>query len=95
MTIDQFLTWLASAGGAPAAAAFVAERLPAFQQLPSGSKSLAMLGASLAIALAAYLVLTLTPAEQLAQIAPIFQVLYGVVGTWIAGQVAHSADPAR
>lgn len=95
MPIDQFLTFLASAGGASAAAAFIAERIPAFQALPGERKSLLMLGVSLLFALAAWTALTFTPPAVLAQIAPAFQIVYGVVGTWIAGQVAHSADPAK
>jgi hypothetical protein len=29
----------------------------------------------------------------LASLAPVFQVVYGVVVSWIANQVAHKADP--
>ncbi len=95
MSIHDFLLFMASAGGASAAFAFIAERVPAFQALPASRKSLVMLGGSLLIALLAWAVLTFIPAATLAQIAPAFQVAYGVVGTWIAGQIAHSADPAR
>lgn len=94
MSIQEFLTFLASAGGASAALSFVAERIPAFGTLPSNTKALIHLGGSLVIALAAYAVLAYVPAETLAQLAPMFQVVYGVAGAWIANQLAHSADPA-
>lgn len=94
MTIVQFLTFLASAGGASAALSFIAERIPAFQKLTSPNKALIHLCGSLSIALTAYAVLTYVPAETLSQLAPYFQIAYGVVGTWIANQVAHTHDPA-
>lgn len=93
MDLTQFLTWLASAAGAAAALSFVAERVPAFQQLSADLKGYVMLAGSILLALAAYAVLTFVPADQLAQLAPWFQVLYGVVAAWIANQVAHKADP--
>lgn len=94
MSISDFLTFLASSAGASAALSFIAERIPAFQQLTAQQKGLTMLGGSLAIALAAYATLTYVPAETLAQLAPYFQIAYGVVGTWIANQLAHKQDPA-
>lgn len=93
MTIVQFLTFLASAGGASAALSFIAERTPAFQAWSKQKKSLTMLGGSLAIALTAYGVLTYVPADVLNQLAPYFQIAYGIVGTWIANQLAHAQDP--
>lgn len=95
MTLPEFLTWLASAAGATVALSFVAERIPAFQALAPEVKSYVMLGGSVALALVAYAVLAFVPAETLAQLAPWFQVVYGVVGAWIANQMAHKADPAR
>ena len=94
MSINDFLVFLASAGGASAALSFIAERLPAFQTLAAGTKALVHLGGSLLIALGAWAVLTYVPADQLAQLAPVFQVVYGIVGAWMANQVAHSQDPA-
>jgi len=93
MTLPEFLTWLASAAGATVALSFVAERIPAFQQLTPEIKGYVMLGGSVALALAAYAVLALVPAELMAQLAPWFQIVYGVVAAWIANQVAHKADP--
>lgn len=94
MTLTDFLIWLGSAAGATAFLSFVAERLPAFQALSPQAKSYTMLGGSVVIALAAYAVLTYVPAETLAQLAPVFQVVYGVVAAWLANQFAHKADPA-
>lgn len=94
MDLTQFLTWLATSAGATVALAFIAERVPAFQTLTPQGRSLVHLIGSIAIALAAYAVLTFVPAEVLAQIAPVFQIVYGVAGAWIAGQIGHKADPA-
>lgn len=93
MTLPDFLTWLASAAGAAAALSFVAERIPAFTALAPDVKGYAMLIGSALLALAAYAVLAFVPAETLAQLAPWFQVIYGVAAAWIANQVAHKADP--
>ena len=95
MSINEFLLFLASAGGASASAAFIAERLAPFQALPGDRKSLCMLGISLLLALVAWAVLTYVPEQQLQQIAPIFQLIYGVMATWMANQFSHTADPAR
>lgn len=93
MDITQFFVWLASASGATAFLSFVAERIPAFQKLTSAEKGYVMLGGSLAVSLAAFAVLTYTPADVLAQLAPWFQVAYGVVVAWMANQFAHKQDP--
>ncbi len=93
MTITEFFTFLAGAGGASAAAALIAERLSVFQNLDAGQKSVVMLGLSLLIALAAYAILTYVPQAELQRLAPLFQIIYGVAGTWLAGQIAHRADP--
>lgn len=94
MSVQEFFTFLASSAGATAALSFIAERIPAFQKLAPGSKSLYMLVGSLLIAGTAYAVLTYVPPETLAQIAPAFQLVYGIVGAWMANQIAHKADPS-
>lgn len=90
----EFLTWLASSAGAGAALSFIAERIPAFQKLKPEHKSLIHLAGSLLIALSAYAILTYVPPDVLVSLTPVFQVIAAVVGTWIANQVAHKADPA-
>jgi len=94
MDLTQFLTWLATSAGASVAFSFISERIPAFQKLTAQQKSLLHLAGALLFALTAYAVQTYVPADALAQIAPVFQLVYGVVYTWIAGQVAHAQDPA-
>lgn len=94
MTLTEFLTWLVSSAGASTALSFIAERLPAFQKLPASAKGYTMLVGSLVIAGLAYAVLHFTPPDMLAQLVPWFQIAYGVVGAWIANQLAHKADPA-
>jgi hypothetical protein len=93
MSLQDFLVWLASSAGATAALSFIAERIPAFTALTPNQKQYIHLGGSLVLSLAAYAVLTYVPAETLASLAPVFQVVYGVVVSWIANQVAHKADP--
>ena len=94
MDQTQFITWLASGGGAAVALAFIAERLPAFQKFSPGGKSYAILAGSLIIALAAYAYLAYVPPDVQTMLAQPFQIVYGVVGVWVTSQVAHKADPA-
>lgn len=94
MDPTQFLTWLATSGGAAVALAFVTERLSAFQKLTPQNKQLVHFIGPIAISLVAYAVLTYVPPEVLAQIAPWFQIVYVAAGSWIAGQIGHKADPA-
>ena len=94
MDLNQFLVWLTTSAGYSAAYAFIAERIPAFQKLTPAQKSIVSLIVPLAIALAAYAAMTYVPAETLNAIRPIFLLVSTVIGSWIAGQVAHSADPA-
>lgn len=93
MDAQQILTWLASSAGYSAVLAFVSERVPAFQKLTSDQKQLFHLAGSLVIALAAYVVLNYVPPETLVQLKPIFVLVSGVLGTWMAGQIAHNQDP--
>ncbi len=53
-----------------------------------------MLAGSVVLALGSWAALTYIPADTLAQLAPVFQVVYGVVAAWIANQLAHRGDPA-
>lgn len=94
MDLIPFLIWLTTAGGYSAALSFVAERNSAFQSLTPRKKSLVHLVGSLAIALAAYLVLTYAPAPALEHLKGPFMLVSGIAGSWIANQVAHGADPA-
>ncbi len=93
MDVQQFLTWLATAGGYSAALAFLTERVPAFQKLSPNNKQLFHLVGSLIIALLAYAALTYLPKETLEQVKPYFVIVSGVIGTWGAGQIAHNQDP--
>jgi hypothetical protein len=93
MDLATFLTWLGSAGGAAAVFSFIAERIPALQEWTPLERSLLHLVGSLGIALAAYAVLTYVPPDTLAQLAPAFQLVYGVAAAWLANQIAHTNDP--
>lgn len=94
MDLQQFLIWLTTSAGYSGALSFIAERVPAFQKLSPTAKSWTHLGGSLAIALGAYAILTYVPPATLEAIKPIFLLVSGVVGSWIANQLAHGADPA-
>lgn len=94
MDLREFLIWLGTSAGAGAALSFIAERIPAFNALTSTVKAYIHLLGSLALALAAYAVMTFVPAETLDALLPWFQIVAAGVGTWIVNQVAHKADPA-
>jgi hypothetical protein len=94
MDIYQFLTWLASAGGAAAVLSFVLERISAFQDLTPDAKSWVNLGGTIVLALGAFAVLTYVPKDVLTQLAPWFQIVAACVTAWLASQVAHRIDPA-
>lgn len=95
MNMTDFLIWLGSSAGATAFLSFVAERLPAFQDLSSSAKSYTMLIGSVVIAGVAYAVLTFLTPEMLATLAPWFQIVYGAVTAWMANQIVHVVDPAN
>ena len=94
-SLTDFLLWLASSGGAGIMLAFILERIPAFQTLASEAKSWVTLAGTIALALAAFAILTYVPVNVLTTIAPFFAVVAGVVTTWLASQGAHAVDPAR
>jgi hypothetical protein len=95
MNLNQFLLWLASGGGAAIVLAFVLERIPAFCVLSSDMKSWINLGGTVVLAMLAYVVLTYVPANILDAVAPFFTVVAAVFVSWLAGQAAHSVDPAK
>lgn len=95
MSIYDFLTWLASAGGAAAALAFVLERVDAWQTLSTNTKSWATLGGTIVVALASYAILRYVPKDVLDTLAPWFQIIAACVTAWLASQAAHAIDPAR
>lgn len=94
MTINEFFVWLASSAGAAAFFSFIAQRIPALDNLSPAQKSYLHLVGSVTIALAAWAVLTYVPPDVLDQLAAPFRVLYGVIIAWLANQIAHRADPA-
>lgn len=95
MDINQFLTWLATGAGATAALSFIVERIPKWHDLTSEARSWIGFVGSTVIALASYAILTYVPKEVLTSLAPFFGVIAGVAGIWMAGLLAHKADPAR
>lgn len=95
MNLVEFLTWLATGGGAAVGLAFILERWPKFQSFTVVQKSLGTLLGTTLVALLAYVVLTYVPKEILNQIAPYFMVVAGVVTTWLSSQMGHAVDPLR
>ena len=95
MTINEFLIYAATAGGATALLSFLTERWPAFQTWTPSQRSYFSLGGSVALALAAWAILTFVPPDVLETLKAPFQVVAGVVIAWLANQFGHSADPAR
>ena len=90
--IIQALTWILNSGGSIAIVSWIAERLPWFQAQTAQAKETIFLVASVAISLAAYLILTYVPADILAQISPFFTIVYGVFATVFLGKAAHLLD---
>jgi hypothetical protein len=95
MTLQQFLEWLVSGGGAAVVLSFVLERIPAFQKLEASVKGWINLGGVLVLSLGAFAVVRYVPADVLSQIAPWFGVVFGVVSAWLIGQLGHKVDPVK
>ena len=93
MSLSQFLVFLASSGGAAVVFSFVAERIADFQKLTSDQRSYVILAGSIILAAGAYAVMAFVPQDNLAAAAPWFQVVAGVIATWLATQGAHQVDP--
>lgn len=95
MNINEFFTWLATGAGATAAVSFIVERIPKWHELTSEARSWIGFAGSTVIALGSYAVLTYVPKDVLTALAPFFGIVAGVAGIWMAGLLAHKADPAR
>lgn len=88
-SISELLSWIIYSGGAILAASWVLERIRGFQaQSPENKRWIAM-ATSVAIALAAYAILTYVPAQILAQIDPWLIVVWGTIILYSGGQVYH------
>lgn len=87
VTFTSLLQWMIAGGGAILVASWVLDRIPAFVKLPAETKKGINTGVSILLALAAYAILTYTPAEYINLIAPWFTVAMGVI-VMISGQQA-------
>lgn len=88
-SISELLSWIIYSGGAILAASWLLERISGFQaQSPENKRWIAM-AASVAIALAAYAILTYVPAQILAQINPWLTVAAGTIVLYSGGQIYH------
>ena len=89
MDFNQFILWVLNAGGSIAIVSWIAEQIPAFGTLDAAAKKWIFFVASALVSGGAYAVLTYAPADLLAQLAPIFQILYVVFTTVFASNAFH------
>lgn len=86
---QTLLTYLATAGGAGAAASLVLEWIPQFQNLTSDGKRLVSLGVTILLGIAAMLALNYFPAAWWQVIKPYGELTVAVVLSYGGSQVFH------
>ena len=92
MTLNEFLVWLASSGGASAVASWILERFPFYTALESAVKQWVYFFSCVVLTLASYLTLTYAPAAVLAQIAPYFYMVGILFVSVFLGTGFHKLD---
>lgn len=92
MTLNEFLVWLASSGGASAVASWILERIPQYTALQSAIKQWVYFASCVVLTLASYLTLTYVPAEILSQIAPYFYMIGVIFASVFLGTGFHRID---
>ncbi len=92
MSLNDFLLYLASAGGASAVASFILERFPWFQNLASDTKRWVFLGVCVFLGIGSYLVMTYVPPVILEQIAPYFAIVAAMFSAIFFGEAFHRFD---
>jgi hypothetical protein len=92
MTLPAFLMWVLNSGGSISIVSWILERVKFYQSLASDVKQYVFYGASVVVAILAYLILTFIPAHLLTVIAPVFSILYGTFITVFLGQMFHRVD---
>lgn len=96
MTLEQFLLWLITGGGAVSLFSWICEQIPQFQVLAPKAKWWIQLIGSVVLACLAKVILNFVPAEVIAAIAPYFQIVAGIVTVFLTNQVYHKyLDPSR
>lgn len=92
MTLQEFLVWAANSGGAAMVVSFILERVPQFKDLAAETKRWVFFGASFAVTVIAYLVLTYVPQEVLLNMAPYFALFYSLFIANFGGSAFHLLD---
>ena len=93
--MSDFLVWISTAAGASGIVAWIAEQIPAFQDLPSKAKWWIMLVSSVVLALIGWSIMTFVPAEVLKMLEAPFQVVVGIVLVFLSNQFFHKVDPNK
>jgi putative flippase GtrA len=98
MTLQQALEYLAGPGAAVIAAvllSFLATRWPWFESQSSDVKRAVMIAVSALLGLAAWSVLHYAPPELLAQLEPIFALLFTIIAPILGNQLWHAEVNTR
>jgi uncharacterized membrane-anchored protein len=90
-SVTELLSWVIYSGGAILAASWILERIRGFQAQTPENKRLIAMAVSVAIAVAAYAVLTYVPAQILVQLDPWLTVTLGTIILYSGGQIYHQA----
>lgn len=92
LEITAVLIWLYTSGGAATVLSVLFERWPQFQALVSEQKEAVFTYSAIALSLVAYAIVTWVPADTLNSLAPVFNIVVGVVLSVLFGKVMHKAD---
>lgn len=96
MDLAAFLSWLLTAGGAlflGAGISFVAEKLPAFQRIPTEYKFPTVTAATIISALIIRVAVVITPPHIITAIQPYWQTAIVALLALIGSQVTHKKFP--
>ena len=94
-TLQDFLMWLIGAGGSIMVVSWIAERIPAFQDLSSAARQYIMFGAAALVGCGSLVVMTYVPSATLDAITPYFLIVASVFATVFLGNTFHKVDARR
>lgn len=92
MTLQGFLLWLSSAGGASIVASWLLERMEWFNKMVGETKKWVYFASSTSLSVGAYCALTYISEDVLEKIAPFFALIAGSFVVVFLGQAFHKLD---
>lgn len=92
MELNEVLYWLLNSGGSITVVSWLLERWAWYQEQDANKKEMVFFVLSALVSLVAMAIINFVPAEVLAQIAPVFQAIYGVFATVYLGKAFHKFD---